>query len=287
MAILFDGVEYLPTGIIPAQADNSIQFLLSRVIAGKIKITKGENRINQNFDYSELPYKKQNSKAEAVISKLLVSEGVGINEEQFIQSTLSDNRDFFREILAEFSNFFIQTARKNHTSAFLHIYRILERSSYSIPLLYSKTQKDFLETFTSLKEILNDDDVGELGFLNRFITQTRFIDSLILDASFEIKITSKYGYEDSYFDLAKRLFKKFEGDDRSTHKFQIKFRNVQNLIVALRNRTFHASTGDWKKNARMQEIIDTDEFFSCFNQIFVNFLAIIIIRIISVIYKDS
>lgn len=118
MSVSFDGIEYHLTEQPPDNAEESIQFLLCRLIAGKIKLIKGEKTVRQPFDYSELPYKKQSAKPEKVIPLLLNSEGFEVDVKDFIKNTRSDNRDFFREILAEFSNFFIQTTRGNHTTAF-------------------------------------------------------------------------------------------------------------------------------------------------------------------------
>ena len=92
--------------------------------------------------------------------------------------TRADNRDFYREILSEFLNFQIQAERGNDTSAFVFLYRILERISYSVPLLYTSTQSDFRGTFKDLKSILDADadGDGELGLFKKFLGKGQFSD---------------------------------------------------------------------------------------------------------------
>ena len=285
MLVSIDGIDYKIIGKNPARSEKSVQYLLVMLITGPVQLIKNECKTNQNTDYSEIPHIAQKRSPSASFSYFLQSENIGKSKHNFVKDTIGDNRDFFREILAEFSNFFIQTSKGNHTTAFLHLYRILERASYSVPLLYAATQKDFLSTFSELKKFL-ESDIGELGFLNNFVNRAKFIDNLILNTIFQIKLRSKNNHNKSFFDLTHRLFKDFDGVDESQYTFTIKFKNIQNLIIILRNRIFHAATGDWKKNAKMQELIDTDEYFSCLNQIFANFLSVIIIRIISVKYKQ-
>lgn len=286
MLITKDGVEYQTAGRLPKSAENSFQYLLVRLLTGEIKIKKGSTLVQQSVDYSTLPQSPQTrSPADAFID-FLSSANIGGSAQRFVKVTVGDNREFFREILAEFSNYFLQTQRTNHTTAFIHIYRILERISYSVPLLYCSTQKDFFGTFNDLKSLFKDDVSGELGLFKKFLAQGRFIDRIKLDATSSIYLTSANGHQDEFFSLTDRLYQHFHSTDAAGHHIEIKFSNIPSFLMTIRNRIFHARTGDGQSNVKMQEILDTDEYFACLNPIFCNFLAIVILRTIASKYQS-
>ena len=57
------------------------------------------------------------------------------------------NKIFYDNLNNEFLNFHYNTYKNNHTVAFLHLYRILEYTSYTFPLLYAVSTKDFSNSF--------------------------------------------------------------------------------------------------------------------------------------------
>lgn len=285
MFITKDGVNYQANGRLPKDAENSFQYLLARLLIGAMQITKGTIHFQQGIDYSTLPQSNQNKSPVSAFFDFLQSASIGGTAQRYVKVTLADNRDFFREVLAEFSNYFIQTRRLNHATAFVHLYRILERISYSVPLLYCATQKDFVGTFNDLKSLFKDDIPGELGLFKKFLEQGRFIDRLKLDAALPITFVSINGYQGAYFNLTDRLYKHFQSTDAATHQMEVQFKNIPNLLVAVRNRLFHARTGDGQSNVKMQEVIDMDEYLGCLNPIFCNFLAIVTLRTIASKYQ--
>ena len=66
---------------------------------------------------------------------------------------------------------------------------------------------------------------------------------------------------------------------------ELQFRNIPSFLVTVRNRLFHARTGDGQSNVKMQEVLDIDEYLGCLNPIFCNFLAIITLRTIASKYQ--
>jgi hypothetical protein len=256
------------------------------MLIGTIQISKGTTQFHQKDDFSILPFCAQLKSNANAFSDFLSSSNLGGNSQRFIRVSLGDNRDFFRELLAELSNYFVQTKRGNHATAFVHLYRAFERILYSVPLLYFSTQKDFVGTFNDLKLIFKDEISGELGLFRKFLGLGRFIDQLKLETPLNITFTSNFGNESAYFNLTDRLYKDFESLDPLSHQVSLKFKDIPELLTTLRNRLFHARTGDGKSNAKMQEILDIDEYLNCLNPTFCNFLAIIILQTISSKYQS-
>lgn len=276
-----DGLTYFTDRRWPSNGDKSYQYLLVRLLVGAIQVSKTSVQVHQKFDFSTIPPSAQVKTSANAFADFLSSANIGGTTKKFIQVTTADNRDFFREILAEFGNYFVQCKRGNYATAFVHLYRTLERVLYSIPLLYSSTQRDFIGTFNDLKSLFKEELVGELGLFKKFLGLGRFIDPLTLDATSTIKFVSVNGYQSNYFSLTNRLYKNFNSTDSSSHEVSLTFKNTPDFMTILRNRLFHARTGDGQSNVKMQEVIDIDEYLNCLNPIFCNFLAIVILQIIA------
>ena len=281
-----DGLTYLAGGRCPVDCEKSYQYLLVRLLIGAMGVSKNSIQIRQLYDYSTLPHGIQAKTNSDAFADFLATSNIGGSAPKFVKATLADNRDFFRELLAEFGNYFVQSKRGSHATAFVHLYRAFERILYSAPLLYSSTQVDFIGTFNELKLLFKEDLMGELGLFKKFLRLGRFIDRLKLDATSTITFSSVNGYQSDYFKLTDRLYKEFHSTDSLSHQVSLTFKNTPDFLTILRNRLFHARTGDGKSNVKMQEVVDIDEYLYCLNPTFCNFLAIVTLQIISKKYQN-
>ena len=176
------------------------------------------------------------------------------------------------------------TRAGNNTSAFVFLYRILERISYSVPLLYTSTQSDFQGTFNDLKAILNADIEGELGMFKKFLGKGRFIDPLKLQVAQKISFSTVSGHAANYYDLTKDKFNKFVSTDQVSHEVEIKFSEIPEFLITIRNRFFHSRTGDGRKNITTIEMPDSDEYFGKINPVIASFLAIVTLQTVAAKY---
>lgn len=279
MAIV-DGVEYKFSHKIPAQAGSCSQFLLLRILLGYARISKGAIKARQQMNYSTYPAVSANVSWPDALRGLNASYGASLSQRDFIRRAQLDNRLFFRDLLNEFSNYFIQEERSSHVAAFVCLYRALERLSYSVPLLYCSTQKDFTKTFDQLRACFSSKETGELGLFNTFLRAGGLIDQTTLDAVCDISFASGSGLESRFYAAAEKCFDKFEIKDASRFYLGVKFANVGKLLISVRNRFFHFASGGWQNNISLTEINDADEFFGNINPLFCNFLAIVLISII-------
>jgi hypothetical protein len=281
MSILIDGVSHSKLGRIPKDGEKSSQFILVKLLTGNSTISNTRTILNQRTDYSSLPPAETSSS----ISEFLTSYGIGGTTQKFIKNTISDNRNFYSHILNEFSNYFLQTKLGAHTSAFVFLYRILEQLSFTAPLLYCSTQKDYMGTFEDLRKIFDPQLKGELGLFKKFLNEGKFIDALKLDILYAIKFNSSRNYQEKYFSTTKKHSKEFTSEDKTRFELEIKFRDVPSLIINIRNRFFHSATGNGRDNIKIREILDPDEYFSCLNKTFCSVLAIIVLHTIASKYQ--
>lgn len=247
-------------------------------------MSRGATRSKQATDYSSLPATIQTKTPATAVSDFLSSYSIGGSVKRLIKLTRGDNREFYKEILSEFLNFHIQTIRGNNTTSFVFLYRILERISYSVPLLYTSTQSDFQGTFNDLKSILNADVDGELGLFKKFLGKGRFIDPIKLQVAQTISFSTVSGHGTNYYDLTCRRFNKFASTDPNTHEVEIKLSDIPDFLITIRNRFFHSRTGDGRSNITTIEMPDSDEYFGKINPIIANFLAIVTLQTIAAKY---
>lgn len=284
MNINLDGVKYYPKGRWPKNGERSNQLLLIRLLRGTMDLETNSTKVIQDTDYSIVPpcrHINSANRTKGAFKYFATNYAVGGNLALFIKKTTPMNRPFFEDLLGEFSHHFIQTKKEAHLAAFVFLYRILERISYSIPLLYSTLSNDFIDTFNDMKSLFSPESGGELGLFKKFLNQGKFIDSIILDTTYKIRFTSKTGNQDKYFSLINYYFKSFSSTDSNISEVEIKFRDVPDLLIALRNRFFHFKTGNSQKNIAIKELQDPDEFFFFLNKVFCSFLAIVSLHAIA------
>ena len=284
MSVQISGSTIEGLGRIPKNADSSYQYLLVRLLLGTATVSRGYARGKQSTDYSSLPAIQQSKSSASAFKDFLASYSVGGTVERFIRVTLADNREFYKEILSEFLNYQLHAMQGRNTSAFVFLYRILERVSYSVPLLYAATQSDYMGTFKDLKAILHADAEGELGLFKKFLGQGRFIDPIKLQIIQKIKFSCSSGYGSNYYDLTCDKFKAFASMDQAAQEVEIKFSEIPELLKTIRNRFFHSRTGDGRGNITTITMPDSDEYFGKINPIIASFLAIIVLHTFSAKY---
>lgn len=286
MSILVAGCCLDRMGRLPTGADRSFQYLLIRLLLGSASVSKGGSKCRQNIDFSSLPAVPQSKSGAAAVEDFLASYSVGGNVRKLITTTAADNREFYKEILSEFTHYFIQSARGNHAGAFVYLYRVLERLAYSVPLLYASTQRDYMGTFNDLKSILHSDKSGEIGLFKKLLRGRGFIDPLKLQVAQTITFRSSGGHQASYFQLTVSQFGDFSAQDATRASVEIVFENILEFMVTIRNRFFHSRTGDGQKNISTLAMIDPDEYFSCINKFCASFLAVVVLQTIATKYRS-
>ena len=286
MATTIDGLNYSLPYSLPVDAEKSFPFLLIHLLIGSSTINRGSIATNQSIDYSILPPIPKIGNSKTAFKNFLKANNFDKSAEKFIRETIPENRKFYQDLLSEFSNHFTQTSKGCHTAAFVFLYRILERLSFSVPLLYCSTMRDYIGTFTDFKSLFTPDLGGELGLFKKFLKQGKFIDRIKLNITYEISFKSAQGLQLNYYNLTVKHGVQLVNLDPSNCKVEIKFCDIPELLITMRNRFFHSRTGDGKDNIQLSEIIDSDEYYECINPIFCSFLAIVTLQIIMHSYQS-
>lgn len=280
MRVKIDEMSYTFDAPLPTYGEKSFQYMLARLLVGPVTVSHESVRVFQKTNYAKIPSNQQtNLRGARAFLQFLSDYNYDANATQFIKKTLPINREFFRDLLAEFSYYLIQSERKSNISGFVFLYRLLERMSYSAPLLYSKRSHDFVGTFNELKAMFTSEAAGELGLFRKFINSGNFIDKTILDTTYNIDF-STHTDRDKHFRIITKIFNGFQTATPNTYQLQIKFRDIPSLLINIRNRFFHLRTGDGKSNIAIKDLGDPDNFFSELNPVICSFLAVVALHLV-------
>lgn len=219
-----------------------------------------------------------------LISEHTTSEELG----RYISVTKYINRKFYQNILFEISHFVYSTKKGNHSSAFIFLYRLLEKISYAFPLIYSSRTSDFVRSFTQLKSLMTGDtEKKELGFFKKFV-ETLYEDDPIAETSIDIKISA------SIEEIQSQIFNEFKnvlddniihGDTDEPRQISIKYCEMSSFIITIRNRFFHNMNGG-AKNIQSKNIADIDLFFESMNDLAMQWLATVFLSVFTYSYSN-
>lgn len=270
------------------QMDNiSACGILLELCMGNIIVTNvnGKNLYRGNIDYTQFP-KKQGGKATYSSFKRLFN-AININYDEY--SKMCDvfmkrekaNNFVYEHVLNEITQFFI-IYKLSPCAAFVHLYRILEFMSYSFPLIYAATTKNYMVSYKELKKFMNGDSDSELKFFRKFLS-ILFADEFDNEVSFEIFIDS-----DNIKELRNEFCEIMDGKEFEFNEntLRISFIKVIDIFIEIRNHYFHMLIGQGKNNF-FNIKYDINDLFRSTNLIFINWLVVIIVRIIQYRFKNS
>lgn len=280
----------LPTSIKVNNNSNDIdEVIFIRLLSGTIDFTNLDlnlKQIKQRINYFKFTFDRNLRATPGVltdINQALTNNSI-INN--YFRS--SSNRTFFNELKHELSCFFYYQNNKFYTTAFIHLYRILEYMSFSFPLLYTSLSNDFKTSFQNLKELFKENSNGsELNFHSLFFKQlfdtndplipynnSVNIDFSILGSNDFINIKTAF---DNIIQSEKKLQKALNSGDIniniSSQIITIKFNLMHTLIIVIRNRFFHYSLSH--PNNISSTYFVSEFFFEIFNDYTLNWIAYI------------
>jgi len=262
------------------------QAILVRLLTGTIDFycASTNETINQRNNYSLIFYQRNGRLSRNVLIQAFADFATLKDVDRHLASGYTHNNKFYREILFEFYNFFYQKSFGNNTTAFLHLYRILESAAYSIPLVWSSKAKGYEGTFQLLSKYFGDPKVGELGALRKFLLD--FFDASNSPASIynvhtKLQIVSMHSdWQARYF---KTIIDNINDDDLYSStpgvEIDIKFGGLTDLLIKIRNKYFHFLSGkDYRITS--DDVPDPDEFFGIINEYVANWLSIILFQVL-------
>lgn len=257
---------------------------LFRLLVGSVIIRNnitGET-IPQNTNYSVLGKKASIRFSKRMFLEYFSSRTTLDKIDNYLTNSNPRNIPLFKDIISEYCFYFYYRDKGTHTLSFLHLYRILERLSYTFPMLYASYATDYMGTFGKLQNYFKGSN-SELKFFNLFISD--FFDIELLDYRVKFDITAfNADIQKKYFSILKQLCLSNDPnidikDQNEPTSITIENRDTLNLMIHLRNRYFHFLSGG-QRNISSTELIEPNHFFGLVNEHFANWLSILYFQII-------
>jgi hypothetical protein len=272
-------LRHLPTQL-NLSNNLSEECLLLRILLGTIDIehVSSGTLISPNRNLGIIGSPVLSPRSTQVIRSTFPSNEKLDNLFQHLYSTKYTNKAFFKEILNEISAYFYQNNRESDTTAFLHLYRVIEYISYSFPLIYASISRDYYGTFDKLKNYFSESK-DELKFFDAFVSSL-FQDNTGDNLATLYMSSSNPDVNQNHYNIIRKYLKP-EQIDSSTPYSDITtyYKCVFDLTIKLRNRYFHFAMGR-QKNIKSTEIVDSDVFFRMVNPIILNWISVIYLEIL-------
>lgn len=233
--------------------------------------------VKSRSDYSNLGIRVNGG-----VYKKTIKAGIPAGLDRFdrlTKRTLNYNFALYKDLFFELCSYLHARSQENELQAFVHLYRVLERISYCLPLLWAAKSPDHKKSFDTLKGYFNDPKAGELRVLKRFVED--FVDKAERETHATFNISSvhanwKKSYYTTYFTLIQDSEHFVSATDPD--QFVIKFSGILDLMITCRNRYFHSLTGN-SQFFNGDEVPDANEFFGIVNENAANWLAFLLFRV--------
>lgn len=265
----------LPTELVISDRISN-EAVLIRLLLGtlNIKYFIGERQLslNQKKNYSIPGSIESDILPNERIKDFFSFEEFDHTEKESINKYLKFNRRnhfIHEELLSELTNAII-CLEQSPIESFVHIYRTLEFMSYSFPLIYASKSMDYRGSYEKLKKFMSGDSDGELKFFKTFLKEL-FKENILYAYEFDILFFSDNVnlIQAELQRVISNNYYIFEGET-----MKIKFANVADLLITLRNRYFHMLIGKGTDNF-YDTRYDKRDLFSVMNPIFINWLTMI------------
>ncbi|MGO5305599.1 hypothetical protein ACTQ1L_01480 [Agathobacter sp. LCP21S3_B2] len=255
--------------------------VLLKLLMGKIRICDRNDDMlfNQKVNYTVLPYERETSHSYRQFNKVL---GIDVNDDESRELCdkffLRDRRNkyVYEHMLNEITQYFV-VKDISPCEGFVHLYRTLEFMSYSFPLIYASKSKDYRGSYESMKKFFKGGEgMGELKFLGYFLKELFADEQMMYDFEFEIL------FDIEEVDILREDFHKSIKMDLYTFEnntLNVKFSNIKDIFVEMRNKYFHMLIGQGNNNFLDMDY-NKNDLFRCLNPVFLNWISCIYIKII-------
>lgn len=222
-----------------------------------------------------------------MLEEFSLDESNGESLKKYFNYMRRQNKDFQSTLLFEITMFFFKS-EVSPTTAFLHLYRVLELICFNIPLVYTSKEVSYVGAYTKLKKFFSKSG-GEFVFFKSFLKTLFKDEEEVLTQSFEFVVKS-----DDVSKIKDDLNRVYSLDnvDKNGNKFwnfriidegslaecTITFENLIDFVVNLRNRYFHLSDGSGNPNIK-NKTYEMDHVFVNLNYSLMNCLAIILLSV--------
>lgn len=213
-----------------------------------IKVHSSNKLIKCRKNYSTLKRTRDGIRGETFVRDIFGSDITESEGAALVSGLKRQNTAFFKKLEVELTYCCANHLTNNPLTAFLHLYRAIEKIAVAFPLTYISSQADFERSLEALRSYFADDK-GELAFARKFSERVAAASTTLNEYDVEF---STYLEDVGEFEILTREIGRCcpgyleETVDVSLGKFSIEFIKVSSFIIDSRNRLFHFSNSGQK-----------------------------------------
>lgn len=256
---------------------NNEAWKLMKIISGSVKYKhyKSTNFVTQKKNYLRPDLSNFPSNWHTGFARYF-SDNMSYEEIfQAHQTNLNIDRAFYKNINLELLNFVRFQKLGHHTTAFIYLYRMLEHSAYTAPMLFILSEKSFVKSYNEIASWFSGQKkTGELAFFKKFI-ESVFDDEMIqTNIDFQLSAPND-DIRKKHYKIIKQLS---DGSSYSFNElnedqsFSIPAKEISSLIITIRNRFFHYTISN-SGNIKSEKLMDSDDFFGALNDTMMHWMA--------------
>ncbi|TGE29237.1 hypothetical protein [Hymenobacter metallicola] len=259
-------------------AKPSYESLLFRLILGQVYVNHENSDISfeQKINYSKLSEEFTSTNQEDPVIDWIDNEfGLLDLHRYFLVNRMNEN--MYKELIVEFTWFFLNKSKENHVAAFLNLYRALEYISYSFPLSFFSKSNRYYASYDTFKGFFTDKDQGQLKFFQEFLKAYFEKSTLAMFTKLDTYAGSSL-FDKNKYKIIKSLCSEFPFRDNGS-VISIAYENMFDFMINLRNRYFHFQS-DRVGNISNYNF-DGELFFAGLNDKFVNWISAVYLEILT------
>lgn len=195
------------------------------------------------------------------------------------------NNEFYSKLANECIKCLIYHQQGYEIATFIHLYRVLECMSYSLPLIYAAKAREFVGSYRLLQKLMTSTTAGnadgELNFFKKFVSEIYGKEDFYC-TTFDIKFDDIEPEEEraKLYKLISKLAGKKTVDSTENEELKIGFIDFYELLITIRNRYFHLSQGQWAENISNKHTEYPELLFRLIVDKGINFFSVLIFEIL-------
>lgn len=233
-----------------------------RALVGALDLTTVDEKSTLKLRYDHIRRKRATHPVTPLrMAEDLFGDGATVEAGRANLSKLRKrNADFFKSSAIEILHACAEYSKGKNLSAFLFVYRVIEKVAVAFPVIYVSSRRDFHAVHANLKAYYEGNEKGELGVLRKFAKEL----AANSDVLGELKIDFLSGgmTEKQFraaFDAVKKSTRTELSEDADGGGFEVSYSEAVGVLIDVRNRLFHNSNSG-QKNIDVDRLGDLEAF---------------------------
>ncbi|WP_162945873.1 hypothetical protein [Pseudomonas sp. DY-1] len=239
------------------------------MLIGMGGISRGASTSIKKLETDFLMIPVQSPASPSISNVLAKFQGFSRSElDGFFFRSITKNHKLHQNIYGELKNAIGHHAEGSPVACFLYIYRLIEQTALCLPMVSIISKGGFNNTFDAFKQLVDGKAKSDLSVLKKY--SENILDPAVGDSVAKLDFSRTLRPKQNV-EVVKRFIVQANIVSETIDSIEIKYRNLDALIVGFRNQFFHYLFHE--RNLSITDIDSPDDFLKVCNPIFLNYFA--------------